>query len=138
VSLNVIQSRVVELVKTEKNCHFVLGQLLTTDYLDSLAYDLNERLNQDGVLSLNDVSKNVDLPGDFLHEQLLRRLGRIIKGKQDETEAGVIYTDAFVRRNTARARGILSAITRPTPVNQILGKVPHLPDKLFFRKSKSR
>lgn len=134
VSLGVITARATELVKIEKGLHLVLGQLITTDFLDSFAQDVNEVLRQDGVISLHELSKTSDLPGDFLMEQMIRRVGKIIKGKQDETENWMIYTETFVQRNTAKLRGILSGIMRPTPINQIMHKVNDLSEKLFFGK----
>jgi len=137
VSLGVVTARATELLKTEKGLHLVLGQLITTAFLDSFAQDVNEKLIQDGVVSLHELSKTSDLPGDFLMEQMMRRVSKIIKGKQDETENWMIYTETFVQRNTAKLRGILSGVMRPTPLHQIMNKTNQLSEKLFFSKSYS-
>lgn len=122
-----------DLLRQDKSLHLVLGQLVTSTYLDTLCEELNEKLSQDGLISISELSKTFDLPGDFLQEQLSRRLGKIIHGRQDDQDPSLIYTETFVRRNTARIRGILSAITKPTPINPILSKFSNrIPEKLFF------
>jgi len=135
VSLGVVEARVAELLRQDKQIHSVLGHLVTSTYLDGLCEDLNEKLIQDGMISLSELSKTSDLPGEFLQDQIERRIGKIIHGKQDADDPSLIYTETFVRRNTARIRGILSAITKPTPINQILVKFgSNVPEKLFFGK----
>jgi hypothetical protein len=136
VSLGVVEARVADLLKQDRHIHNVLGQVVTSAYLDSLSEDLNEKLIQDGMISLSELSKTSDLPGEFLQDQIEKRIGKIIHGKQDQDDPSLIYTETFVRRNTARIRGILSAITKPTPINQILMKFgSNVPEKLFFGKN---
>lgn len=133
VSLSVIEGRVVELLKQDRHIHHVLGQLITAKFIDTLCEDLNEKLAQDGMISLSELSKTSDLPGEFLQDQIDKRMGKVIHGKQDRDDPNLIYTETFVRRNTARIRGILSAVTKPTPINQILLKFgTNVPEKLFF------
>lgn len=133
VSLSVVEARVNDLLKQDKTLHQVLGQIVTSSYLDTLAEELDEKLSQDGLISISELSKTHDLPGDFLQEQLSKRLGRLIHGRQDDQDPTLIYTETFVRRNTARVRGILSGVTKPTPINPIISKFSNkIPEKLFF------
>ncbi|MGH0140879.1 UNVERIFIED_CONTAM: hypothetical protein FKN15_010924, partial [Acipenser sinensis] len=55
-----------------------------------------------------------------LQQALSERLGRIIHGQMDQYDRGVIFTQAFVSRHRARIRGLFSAITRPTPVSNLI------------------
>ncbi|CAL8125071.1 unnamed protein product [Orchesella dallaii] len=133
VGLAVVEARVSELLRQDKALYLVLGQLVTSAYLDSLCEELDEKLSQDGLISVSELSKSFDLPGDFLQEQLSKRLGKLLHGRQDDQDPSLIYTETFVRRNTARIRGILSAVTKPTPINPILSKFSNrIPEKLFF------
>lgn len=133
VSLSVVEARVADLLKQDRRIHNVLGQLITATFIDTMCEDLNEKLVQDGMVSLSELSKTSDLPGEFLQDQIEKRLGKVIHGKVDRDDPNLIYTETFVRRNTARIRGILSAITKPTPINQILLKFgSNVPEKLFF------
>ncbi|EMP42445.1 E3 UFM1-protein ligase 1, partial [Chelonia mydas] len=50
--------------------------------------------------------------GQFINE--------IIHGQIDQDNKGVIFTEAFVARHRARIRGLFSAITRPTPVTNLI------------------
>lgn len=56
----------------------------------------------------------------FYLQALSKRLGRIIHGRLDQENRGVIFTEAFVSRHRARIRGLFSAITRPTPVSNLI------------------
>lgn len=48
----------------------------------------------------------------FCFQALSSRLGKIIHGKIDQDNQGVIFTEAFVTRHRALIRGLFSAITR--------------------------
>ncbi|RXM29716.1 E3 UFM1-protein ligase 1 [Acipenser ruthenus] len=90
------------------------------NYLDQLAEEVNDRLQEAGQVTIAELCKSYDLPGDFLTEALSERLGRIIHGQMDQYDRGVIFTQAFVSRHRARIRGLFSAITRPTPVSNLI------------------
>ncbi|KAH3737385.1 hypothetical protein DPMN_043977 [Dreissena polymorpha] len=45
-------------------------------------------------------------------QNLLSRLGTIVKGQVDSYDKNVIFTDAFIARMRAQIRGAFSAITR--------------------------
>ncbi|XP_077343348.1 E3 UFM1-protein ligase 1 [Lithobates pipiens] len=116
VDLTHIESRANDLVRSEKNVQLVLGQLVDDNYLDQIAEEVNDKLQEAGQVTISELCKTYDLPGDFLTEALSRRLGSIVQGKIDQSNKGVIYTEAFVSRHRARIRGLFTAITRPTPV----------------------
>lgn len=67
----------------------------------------------------------------FYQQVIVERLGTIIQGQQDTSDPTVIFTDAFVARNKAHIRGVLSAITRPTQVSLILAQ-HGFQERLFF------
>lgn len=121
-----------EFLKSEKNTHFILGQLITHKYIDTLVEELNEKLAQDGLLNLSEASKNYDLPGDFLNDQISKRLGRSLFGKRDEEDPNVIYTETYVRRNTAKVRGMLSGVSKPVSMGTLKNRFPHVADNVFF------
>ncbi|KAM4772730.1 E3 UFM1-protein ligase 1 [Rhinophrynus dorsalis] len=116
VDLTHIESRANELVRSDNGIQLVLGQLLDENYLDQIAEEVNDKLQEAGQVTISELCKMYDLPGDFLTESLTLRLGKIIQGKIDESNRGVFYTEAFVSRHRARIRGLFTAITKPTPV----------------------
>uniref|UniRef100_A0A8C0EB28 E3 UFM1-protein ligase 1 n=1 Tax=Bubo bubo TaxID=30461 RepID=A0A8C0EB28_BUBBB len=119
VDLLHIENRANDIVKSEKTIQLVLGQLIN-DYLDQLAEEINDKLQETGQVTISELCKAYDLPGDFLIQALSRRLGRIIHGQLDQENRGVIFTEAFVSRHRARIRGLFTAITRPTPVSNLI------------------
>ncbi|NWR93013.1 UFL1 ligase, partial [Furnarius figulus] len=120
VDLLHIENRANDIVKSEKTIQLVLGQLINESYLDQLAEEINDKLQETGQVTISELCKAYDLPGDFLIQVLSRRLGRIIRGQLDQENRGVIFTEAFVSRHRARICGLFTAITRPTPVSNLI------------------
>ncbi|NXC93168.1 UFL1 ligase, partial [Certhia familiaris] len=120
VDLLHIENRANDIVKSEKGIQLVLGQLINESYLDQLAEEINDKLQETGQVTISELCKAYDLPGDFLIQALSKRLGRIIHGQLDQENRGVIFTEAFVSRHRARIRGLFTAITRPTPVSNLI------------------
>ncbi|XP_036943202.1 E3 UFM1-protein ligase 1 [Acanthopagrus latus] len=116
-----VENRASDIAKSDKGVQLVLGQLIDDTYLDRLAEEVNDKLQEAGLISIAELCKNYDLPGDVLSEELSKRLGKLIQGEMDQYNRGVIFTPAFVARHKARIRGLFSAITRPTPVSSMIG-----------------
>ncbi|XP_023270886.1 E3 UFM1-protein ligase 1 [Seriola lalandi dorsalis] len=116
-----VENRAGDIAKSDKGVQLVLGQLIDDTYLDRLAEEVNDKLQEAGLISIAELCKSYDLPGDFLTEELSKRLGKLIQGEMDQYNRGVIFTPAFVARHKARIRGLFSAITRPTPVSSMIG-----------------
>ncbi|XP_043921700.1 E3 UFM1-protein ligase 1 isoform X2 [Protopterus annectens] len=122
VDLVHIESKANEIAKSDQNIQLVLGQLIDEKYLDRLAEEVNDKLQESGQVAISELCKAFDLPGDFLTEALSQRLGRIIHGHLDRYDRGVLFTEAFVSRHKARIRGLFSAVTRPTAMNSLITK----------------
>ncbi|XP_034018018.1 E3 UFM1-protein ligase 1 isoform X2 [Thalassophryne amazonica] len=121
VDLIHVESRASEITKSDKGIQFVLGQLIDNTYLDRLAEEVNDKLQEAGLISISELCKSYDLPGDFLIEELSKRFGKFIQGEMDQYNRGAIFTPAFVARHKARIRGLFTAVTRPTPVSSVIG-----------------
>ncbi|XP_076872820.1 E3 UFM1-protein ligase 1 isoform X2 [Brachyhypopomus gauderio] len=121
VDLVHVESRASELARSDRTIRLILGQLIDENYLDQLAEEVNDKLQESGQVNIAELCKTYDLPGDFLTEELCSRLGRVIQGQVDQFNKGIIFTQAFVSRHKARIRGLFSAITRPTPVSNLIG-----------------
>ena len=106
--------------------HLVLGQLVSADYMEELCRQVNERLQQQGTISLPSLTKEFDLPTEFLIEQVHARLGSIIEGFKDETDPKILLTPGHVARVRAKVRGVLSGVTVPTTVNSIISRLDKL------------
>lgn len=112
VDLTHIENRISDIIKSERHVQIVLGQLIDENYLDRIAEEINDKLQESGQVTISELCKTYDLPGNFLTQALTQRLGRIINGHIDLDNRGVIFTEAFVARHKARIRGLFSAITR--------------------------
>ncbi|XP_071819369.1 E3 UFM1-protein ligase 1-like isoform X2 [Apostichopus japonicus] len=131
IELSQIETKAAEIVRSDQSVSLVLGQLIDDSYLDHLAEEINEQLQENGQVTIPALTQSLDLPADFLSEAIESRIGRLINGEIDPYDRDVIFTQAFVERNTAKVRGVFSAITRPTSVQSILNKYK-FPEKLFY------
>lgn len=68
VDHSVIEKRAALLAHADSSLCFVLGQLISKDYLDAIAEEINERLQRDGSTTIAELVKSYELPGDFMLE----------------------------------------------------------------------
>merc|ERR1712223_719149 len=122
IDFSQIEAQANNLVKSDSRLFIILGQIISADYLDRIAEEINDRLQLEGTTSISVLTKEYNLPADFIFEQLTARLGSIIEGFQDESDPKVIITPGYLSRNRARVRGVLTAITVPTSVSAIVSK----------------
>ncbi|KAK6297301.1 hypothetical protein J4Q44_G00318840 [Coregonus suidteri] len=115
-----VEARANDIARSDKSVQLVLGQLIDENYLNRVSEEVNDKLQEAGLVNIPELCKNYDLPGDFLTEELSKRLGKVIHGQMDEYNRGVLFTPAFVSRHRARIRGLFSAVTRPTPVSNVI------------------
>lgn len=120
VDLVHVEGRANEIAKSDRGTQLILGQLIDETYLDRLAEEVNDKLQEAGQVNIAELCKTYDLPGDFLTEALNARLGRIIQGQLDQYNRGMIFTQAFLSRHKACICGLFSGITRPTQINNLL------------------
>ncbi|CAG0889263.1 unnamed protein product [Darwinula stevensoni] len=57
VDYPVVESKVQDLVSHDNSLYLVLGQLLNSDYLDRLTEEINDKLQQDGRISVSELTK---------------------------------------------------------------------------------
>ncbi|GFQ71865.1 hypothetical protein TNCT_696221 [Trichonephila clavata] len=132
VDYNHVEGKANEFLQSEQDTCLVLGQLITKDYMDHLAEEVNEKLQQSGEITVTEIIKIYDLPVDFLERVLHERLGTIIQGKVDSSDSRTFFTDSYVAQHTARIRGALSALTRPVPFSSLISHFK-FPEKLVYR-----
>nr|SVE84122.1 EOG090X0267 [Daphnia pulex] len=131
ISYHAIESRAQNISQTKSEIHLVSGQLIDDDHLDRIAEEINENLQQSGQITVVELSKQYELPMEFVLQLIRSRLGTVIQGQQDKHDHHVFFTEGFLARNRARIRGALSAITVPTSVSTIIAQ-NKLPERLFF------
>ncbi|KAJ8682576.1 hypothetical protein QAD02_018368 [Eretmocerus hayati] len=131
VDLAQISKIAAEIDKHEKGVRIVLGQLIDKSYISRVAEEINDKLGQNGFISIADLTLHYDLPAEFLQSLIEKELGKTIIGKQDTQDPRIFYNQGYISRNEAKIRGALSAITKPTPISAILGQCS-VPERIFF------
>ncbi|CAG2238141.1 UFL1 [Mytilus edulis] len=131
VDFSHIESKASEIIKHEKNRSLVLGQLIDISYLDKIAEEVNDKLQDQGHVTIPELTKLYDLPADFLSEHIHHRVGKIIHGHVDAYDRDVIFTESFITRMKAQIRGTFSAITRPTVIQSIMSR-HSFQERLFY------
>nr|CAG4649980.1 EOG090X0267 [Sida crystallina] len=131
ISYHAIEARAQDIIQSRPDVHLISGQLIDDDYLNHICEEINEALQQNGQISVADLTKQYELSADFLLQQLVSRLGGIVQGQQDKNNSLIFFTEGFLARKKACIRGTLSAITVPTPVSSIISQ-NKFPERLFF------
>lgn len=124
---------IAERISKERNdLYLVLGQLIDEDYLQKIAVEINEKLAQEGEISVSDLTIQFDLPSEFLLAQVMEKyLNKLIKGRQDATDSRIFFTPSYISRCKAKIRGGLMALTHPTSTVQIIQQIG-VQDRIFF------
>jgi hypothetical protein len=119
VDLSYIEEKAKALVQHSRSLSLLSGQLIANYYLDGVAEEIQQELQDAGQLAMTSLTKKFGFPIDFLTELVERRLGVQIDG---QLSAGQLYTDAFIQRHHARVRAAFTALTRPCPVQNIVSQ----------------
>ena len=109
---------------------FVNEELISRDYKEQLAVEINEKLQKKGVLDVSELAKNYSLPTDFIHQIIVSHLGSTIDGVQDVNNQSTFFTRNYIDQYKAKITGVLSAITRPLVVSQIVSRY-RFPERIF-------
>lgn len=121
VDLNQVTHKVNDLVRSSKELHFVLGQLIDSTYRSRVAYEINVKLRNFGQVTIADLSLQYDLPSDYiLHNIVEKEIGKTIQAEQDDKDPRILQTPAYIYRCKAKIRGAITALSIPTPVATIL------------------
>lgn len=121
VNLSIVQAQCNEIQKSDKEYQIILGQLIHSDYVRNVAVEINELLQKNGNVTIGELTKTYNLPGDFLLSTIESNLNTVIKNVyQDKTDSRLFYTESFINRNKSLIRGALLAINKPTQLIHIV------------------
>jgi len=124
VDLSVVEATVTSMLKTDGYLTLVQGDLVDRTYIEGLAVEVNDMLQEAGYVSIAELCSTFDLPFDFLLEKLEPLVGTVVKGQLDVPFNTAYFTEAFVRRQRARVLGVFSGITRPTALSALRKTFP--------------
>lgn len=100
-----IEARVPPLAKKDK-WTVLSGEVISTQYLDSIQAEVDELLTHSGCLQVSALAVKFALPADFLRTQVLATGDRHVQ--QD-----IVYTDGYLSGVAARVRGTMAGTGRP-------------------------
>ncbi|CAI8596846.1 unnamed protein product [Vicia faba] len=99
------------------------GEIVTESYWDSIAEEINERLQECSQIALTELAVQLNVGLDLIASVLEPRLGTIVKGR---LEGGQLYTPAYVARVSAMVRGAARGITVPTNLTVLWSSLQNL------------
>eukprot|EP00771_Trimastix_marina_P000690 gnl/Trimastix_PCT/1714.p1 GENE.gnl/Trimastix_PCT/1714~~gnl/Trimastix_PCT/1714.p1 ORF type:complete len:926 (-),score=330.19 gnl/Trimastix_PCT/1714:9-2729(-) len=101
--------------------HSVEGELLSSEYIDSLAAEIHETLEAVGCLGVGEIASRFQLQPRFVLQLITSRAGESTAAHID-AQAELVYTDDYIEDQRAAIRGAFTALTRPTHVPQMISK----------------
>jgi len=100
----------------------VEGELITPEYFDAVAAEVDEELRESGVIGLGELARRHGLSADLMTRALRERVGHVDRDAivNGRLEGGSIYTEEYVRRLRAQLRGAMRAALVPTTRDRLV------------------
>ncbi|KAI4322188.1 hypothetical protein L6164_021905 [Bauhinia variegata] len=111
VDLFHVEKQAQHVVTTHPELMLIQGEVMSQSYWDSVAEEINERLQECSQIALTELAAQLNVGLEFISSMLEPRLGAVVEGR---LEGGQLYTPAYVARVNAMVRGAATAITVPT------------------------
>ena len=129
IPIAVIEKKVDELIKKNKNFLLIDGKIMTKEYLDKIAQEINDLVNKQGSASLAEISNKYDLSIDFLKNFLKEK---IIEGNLNAKLFPTrIITDYYIKNQIKKIRPLLLANLNPISISKILSRYPDIDELLI-------
>ena len=125
----VIEKKVDDLMKKNKNYLLIDGKIMTKEYLDKITQEINDIVVKEGSASLAEISNKYDLSIDFLKNFLREKINEgNLNAKLFPTR---IITDYYIQNQIKKIRPLLLANINPISISKILSKYPDIDDLLI-------
>lgn len=122
VDLVHIQSKLPGIVSASDGAtRLVRGEILTDYYLANVAEQINDALtaSEHGVDNIGSIASRYALPIDIVREVLSTHQGTLVNASLDSQNPDILRSEASIARDRAAARGLLRAVTAPTPLSDL-------------------
>ncbi|WOK93753.1 hypothetical protein Cni_G02454 [Canna indica] len=123
VDLYHIERQAQKIVADDPKLMLVNGEIISHSYWDSVAEEINEKLQECSQMSLAEIAAHWQIGSELVVSVLEPRLGTLIKGRM---EGGQLYTPAFISRITAMVRGAARGITVPANLSTVWSSLQQL------------
>lgn len=109
--LNMDISHIERLTDKMKEYDIISGEILTSEYLESVYQEINETLQESGLVEVSSLSERYGLPTEFLI--------KLINKKGMKMSQNTLYTPLYIEREKSKMKGYLSSIVHPTLIGEI-------------------
>ncbi|KAJ4725901.1 E3 UFM1-protein ligase 1 [Melia azedarach] len=116
VDLYHVEKQAQHVVSSDSGLMLIQGEIISQTYWDSVAEEINERLQECSQLALAELAAQLQISSELVASVLEPRLGTTVKGR---LEGGQLYTPAYVARVCAMVRGAARGITVPTNLSAL-------------------
>ena len=129
VDISYIQKFANDLCKRDNHWLIIQSDFMHRSHMDKWCEELNDSLQEAGVLSITDICTQHNFTRDFVLSQVQQRLGHSIQGHVEQN-GEVLFTEGYIERQKGCIRGLLNAVTQPIKVQSIMKRVMK-EEKLF-------
>ncbi|KAJ3676654.1 hypothetical protein LUZ60_004066 [Juncus effusus] len=123
VDLYHIERQADRIIKEIPGLMMVNGEIISQTYWDSVAEEINEKLQECSQMSLAEIASQLQIGSELVLSFLESRLGTLVKGR---LEGGQIYTPAYIKKITSMVRGATRGITIPTNLPTVWNSLQNL------------
>lgn len=123
VDLYHVEKQAQHVVSDNPGLVLVQGEIISQSYWDSVAEEINERLQECSQIALADIAAQLQVGSELVASVLEPRLGTLVKGR---LEGGQLYTPGYVTRVSAMVRGAARGVTVPTNLSVLWANLQQL------------
>ncbi|KAH0893316.1 hypothetical protein HID58_055745 [Brassica napus] len=123
VDLYHVEKQAQDVVLSDPGLMLVQGEIISQSYWDSIAEEINERLQECSQISVAELAGQLQVGSELVQSVLEPRLGTLVKAR---LEGGQLYTPAYVARVTAMVRGASRGIFVPSNLSALWAPLQQL------------
>ncbi|KAF3513750.1 hypothetical protein F2Q69_00007497 [Brassica cretica] len=123
VDLYHVEKQAQDVVLSDPGLMLVQGEIISQSYWDSIAEEINERLQECSQISVAELAGQLQVGSELVQSVLEPRLGTLVKAR---LEGGQLYTPAYVARATAMVRGASRGIFVPSNLSALWAPLQQL------------
>jgi len=127
VSLENCEARVEQLRKKDSSLHKLHTELFSQQYLQTVASEVEDSLEEAGSLAVSDLASKYNLPAEYIRSSVLQLVG---SSGGTVVKQNTIYNRTYEARSEARTLGALRACTKPVALSQLASRHGLDPDML--------
>ena len=130
VSVDNIEPILLNIVSKDPEMFYINNDVVQQKYLNSLAEELNQKLQKSGMLTFVELSNKYDLPLAFMHEHISTYFGNVINGSYAPDKMSIMSLE---HQTTLKTKIIdeLKASTKPVTLKAI-SSVTQVPDSFLL------